>query len=73
VLKELTAGDVGFIVANIKRVADARMGDTVIEAARPAQALPGFRSDQADGVRRPVSGERAAITKCCATRSASSS
>ena len=41
-LEELEAGDVGFIVANIKRVADARMGDTVIEVARPAPALPGF-------------------------------
>jgi GTP-binding protein LepA len=41
-LDELSAGDVGFIVANIKRVADARMGDTVVEAARPAPALPGF-------------------------------
>ena len=30
VLEELAAGDVGFIVANIKRVADARVGDTVI-------------------------------------------
>jgi GTP-binding protein LepA len=43
-LEELEAGDVGFIVANIKRVADARMGDTVIEVARPAQALPGFEA-----------------------------
>ena len=43
-LDELAAGDVGFIVANIKRVADARMGDTVIEAARPAPALPGFEA-----------------------------
>jgi GTP-binding protein LepA len=41
-LDELSAGDVGFIVANIKRVADARMGDTIVEAARPAPALPGF-------------------------------
>jgi GTP-binding protein LepA len=41
-LEELEAGDVGFIVANIKTVADARMGDTVIEAARPVAALPGF-------------------------------
>jgi len=39
-LEELEAGDVGFIVANIKRVADARMGDTVIEVDRPAPALP---------------------------------
>ena len=44
VLEELAAGDVGFIVANIKRVADARMGDTVIEAARPAPPLPGFEA-----------------------------
>src|SRR5467141_1864634 len=43
-LQELEAGDVGFIVANIKRVADARMGDTVIEVARPAPALPGFEA-----------------------------
>src|SRR6266704_1538361 len=43
-LEELEAGDVGFIVANIKRVADARMGDTVIEVARPAAALPGFEA-----------------------------
>src|SRR5271163_171161 len=43
-LEELEAGDVGFIVANIKTVADARMGDTVVEAARPAPALPGFEA-----------------------------
>jgi len=43
-LEELEAGDVGFIVANIKRVADARMGDTVTEASRPAPALPGFEA-----------------------------
>src|SRR6202166_1602314 len=43
-LEELESGDVGFIVANIKRVADARVGDTVTEAARPAPALPGFEA-----------------------------
>jgi GTP-binding protein LepA len=44
VLEELGAGDVGFVIANIKRVADARVGDTIIEAARPAPALPGFEA-----------------------------
>jgi GTP-binding protein LepA len=44
VLEELAAGDVGFIIANIKRVADARMGDTVVEADRPAAPLPGFET-----------------------------
>jgi GTP-binding protein LepA len=44
VIQELTAGDVGFIVANIKRVADARVGDTVIAADSPAPALPGFEA-----------------------------
>ena len=44
VLQELAAGDVGFIIANIKRVADARMGDTVVEASRPAPPLPGFEA-----------------------------
>jgi GTP-binding protein LepA len=41
---ELTAGQVGFITAGIKRVADSRVGETITEAANPtATALPGFR------------------------------
>ncbi|HEV3219230.1 MAG TPA: translation elongation factor 4, partial [Candidatus Acidoferrales bacterium] len=44
VLDELAAGDVGFVVANIKQVADARMGDTLVEVDRPAPALPGFEA-----------------------------
>jgi GTP-binding protein LepA len=44
VLQELGAGEVGFVIANIKRVADARVGDTVIDAARPAPPLPGFEA-----------------------------
>jgi GTP-binding protein LepA len=43
-LQELEAGDVGFVVANIKDVADARMGDTITDADRPAPALPGFEA-----------------------------
>ncbi len=44
VLEALGAGEVGFVIANIKRVADARVGDTIIEADRPAPPLPGFEA-----------------------------
>ncbi len=41
---ELTPGEVGCIVAGIKRVADAKIGDTVMDADRPADApLPGYK------------------------------
>ena len=41
---ELMAGDVGYITASIKNVADARVGDTITEADRPtAEALPGYK------------------------------
>ena len=43
-LQELEAGDVGFVVANIKQVADARMGDTIVEAGSSAAPLPGFEA-----------------------------
>jgi GTP-binding protein LepA len=43
-LQELETGDVGFVVANIKQVADARMGDTIIEAGSQARPLPGFEA-----------------------------
>jgi len=41
---ELGPGEVGFITASIKTVADVQIGDTITEAARPvAEALPGFK------------------------------
>ncbi|WP_211653979.1 MULTISPECIES: translation elongation factor 4 [Planococcus] len=41
---ELTVGDVGFLTASIKNVADSRVGDTITLAENPAQqALPGYR------------------------------
>ena len=41
---ELGVGEVGFVVANIKRVADAKIGDTVTETLRPtAEPFPGFK------------------------------
>jgi GTP-binding protein LepA len=43
-IDRLVAGEVGFIVANIKTVADVSIGDTVTEAARPtAEPFPGFQ------------------------------
>jgi GTP-binding protein LepA len=40
---ELVAGEVGFIIANIKNVADTKIGDTITDDDRPAlEALPGF-------------------------------
>ena len=40
----LSAGDVGFIIAGIKEIHAAKVGDTVTLAARPAAvALPGFK------------------------------
>ena len=41
---ELGPGEVGFITASIKTVADVQIGDTITDAARPAtEALPGFK------------------------------
>jgi GTP-binding protein LepA len=40
---ELSAGEVGFLFANIKTVSDAQIGDTIIDIGNPApEPLPGF-------------------------------
>jgi GTP-binding protein LepA len=40
---ELTAGEVGFVFANIKTVSDAQIGDTITDHENPAaEPLPGF-------------------------------
>src|SRR5207342_139231 len=45
--EELHAGQVGYVVAGIKTVADARVGDTIASAeADGAEPLPGFRETQ---------------------------
>ncbi len=42
--EELRAGQVGYIAASIKTVGDARVGDTITLAKRPApEPLPGYR------------------------------
>ncbi len=41
---ELTAGDVGYLIAGIKDVHDTKVGDTVTDADHPAPApLPGYK------------------------------
>ena len=43
----LGAGEVGYLTASIKNVADTRVGDTVTDALRPCQTpLPGYKSVQ---------------------------
>jgi len=43
-LEELTAGEVGYLMAGLKQVADTRVGDTITAAERPAATpLPGYR------------------------------
>ncbi len=42
-VSELSAGEVGYLVANIKIISDAQIGDTITADERPAsEALPGF-------------------------------
>jgi GTP-binding protein LepA len=46
-LNELGAGEIGFITAQIKEISEARVGDTITDAKRPAaEALPGFKTVQ---------------------------
>lgn len=41
---QLTAGEVGFVIAGIKELKDARVGDTITHAQRPAkEPVPGFK------------------------------
>src|SRR3990172_2928948 len=44
-LPQLSAGQVGYLIAGIKQVGDTKVGDTITEARRPAsEALPGYKS-----------------------------
>jgi GTP-binding protein LepA len=43
-VEELAVGEVGFVTAGIKKISDAKIGDTITEAARPAASpFPGFK------------------------------
>jgi GTP-binding protein LepA len=46
-LTELAAGEIGFITAQIKEVAQTAVGDTITDVRKPtAEALPGFKTVQ---------------------------
>ncbi len=46
-VEELKPGEIGFITASIKEVADTRVGDTITEDKRPTEKmLPGFKPAQ---------------------------
>ncbi|MCH8853261.1 MAG: elongation factor 4 [Planctomycetes bacterium] len=46
-VKELSAGEVGYLIGSIKVLADVSIGDTVTRATRPAsKALPGYKPPQ---------------------------
>ena len=43
-VEELSAGQVGYLTASIKRVSDAKVGETITDALRPAEdPFPGYR------------------------------
>ena len=43
-IEELGVGEVGFLVANIKKISDAKIGDTITESERPTpKPFPGFK------------------------------
>ncbi len=43
-VESLSAGEVGFVIAGIKKVSDVAIGDTLTDDKRPAaEALPGFK------------------------------
>ena len=46
-VNKLTAGEIGFLTAGIKRVADCKIGDTLTEEKKPCnKALSGFKPSQ---------------------------
>ncbi len=58
----LRAGEVGYVMAAVKNVADSRVGDTITEAERPAaEPLPGYKHPKAYGLLRAVSQRQRGI------------
>ena len=62
--EELGPGEIGFLTASIKEVADTRVGDTITDDRKPvSEPLPGFRPAIPGGVLRIVSGRCRAVRR----------
>ena len=60
--EQLGPGEVGFITAQIKQVADTHVGDTITDERKPAaDAAARLQAGAAGGVLRPVPGRRRAV------------
>ena len=71
-VKQLVAGEVGYVATGLKSVREAQVGDTVTSADRPAaNALPGYQPAKSPRVRGHLPGLAARTTRSCATRSRS--
>lgn len=47
ITKQLTSGEVGYIICNIKNIDDCKIGDTITNADQPTQnILPGFKASK---------------------------
>ena len=67
-IDELSAGEVGFLIANIKNVADTKIGDTITDDANPAiEPLPGFE-ELKPMVFAGFTRLTRTSTRCCARR-----
>ena len=63
---ELGVGQVGYVVANIKRLSDIRIGDTITQVPSPAEvALPGYQGAGAGRLLRAVSRPRTTSSTTC--------
>ena len=71
---ELGVGQVGYVVANIKRLSDVRIGDTITDARASAlQPLPGYKEpcrwSSAASSPPPTTSSRTSARRCRSSRS----
>ena len=59
----LGPGEVGYLIAGIKDVGEAKVGETVTDRAAARRAARGLPRTEADGVLRPVSGRRRRVRR----------